>query len=80
MCATEQVVTGQYCRNGLCLDGGGCFVALLEYGPDNGWSQVKIFKVHSVAPILGAMASASLDAVSAESVKGRWDTKVEQLR
>jgi hypothetical protein len=33
-----------------------------------------------VAPILGAMASAYLGAGSAESVKGKWDTKVEHLR
>ena len=78
--AAQQVVPSQYHRDGLGLNGGGGDVALFEHGLKNGRGQVEFFKVHSLAPILGAMASACLGACGTASVKGRWDTKVEPLR
>ncbi len=52
----QQVMTGQYGGNGLGLNGGGCGIALLMHGLDNGRSQVQFFKCHccSNAPFLGA--------------------------
>ena len=39
----------QNCRNGLCLDGSGGFVALFEYGFQDGRGQFQFFKVHGKA-------------------------------
>jgi hypothetical protein len=39
--------------NGLGLDGGGGFVALLAHGLENGRSQLQIFKIHGEVPVPG---------------------------
>ena len=56
--AAEQVVAGQHGGNALCLNRGRGFIALLKHGLNNGRSQIEFFEVHSLAPILGAVASA----------------------
>ncbi|OIQ72097.1 hypothetical protein GALL_462800 [mine drainage metagenome] len=54
LCTAEQIVSGQHQRNGLCLNGCGRFVALLQYGLDDGRSQIEFFKFHCVLhPIAG---------------------------
>ena len=71
LCAAQQVVAGEYGGNGLRLNGCRRFIALLAHGLDNGLSQVEFFKVHSEAPVLGAMASACFGAWGVKSVKDR---------
>ena len=46
----QQVVTCQDDGNRLCLHGGGCVVALLLHGLENGRSQIQFFKFHDGAP------------------------------
>ena len=57
-------------RNGLRLDGGGGFVALLVHGFKDGRSQVQFVKSHEMCAIRGAWESACT-VLCTEPVKGR---------
>jgi hypothetical protein len=46
LCAGEQIMAREHGRDGLRLDGGGGFVALLAHGLQDGRSQLEFFKLH----------------------------------
>ena len=76
----QQVLPCKYGRNSLGLNRRWGDIALLEHSLEYGRGQIEFFKVHRLAPILGARSSACHGAWGTASVKGRWGTKVEPLR